>query len=205
MTGRINAIILAAGESQRMGQPKQLLPWGASTVLGQITSTCAAGLSSLPDLEYEILVVTGAWREQLEAEVSRLAGSFPVRAVFNPDHKHAGMLRSIQVGLADLRPEESAALVVLGDQPQMEAETIRAICKVYYNESASLVIPSFEKRRGHPWLVAHSLWQDILALPGNTTPRQFLNIYAQQIVYVDGGPSILQDLDTPRDYLLQKP
>ncbi|MBA4380576.1 MAG: hypothetical protein C0393_07885, partial [Anaerolinea sp.] len=82
----IAAIILAAGESKRMGQAKMLLPWGETTVLGQVVATVAA--TGIED----ILVVTGGGREGAEAEVSRLAADFPVRAIFNAGYATGGML-----------------------------------------------------------------------------------------------------------------
>ena len=68
-----------------------------------------------------------------------------------------------------------------------------------------LVIPSFQERRGHPWLVARPLWPEILALPTSTTPRQFLNAHTGQVEYVPADESILLDLDTPEDYNHQRP
>ncbi len=87
--GMISAIILAAGESKRMGQPKMLLPWGEVTVLGQVISTYqAAGVE-------DVLVVTGGAREQVEGIV-RQHGA---RSVFNEQFAGGGMLSSLQCGL----------------------------------------------------------------------------------------------------------
>jgi molybdenum cofactor cytidylyltransferase len=199
MANNISAILLAAGLSSRMGRPKLLLPWGQTTVLGQVVSTfTAAGVE-------EILVVTGGARDQVENLVTQLAKDFPVRAVFNPEYVRGEMLSSIQAGLAALRTQTSAALIGLGDQPQVREVTVRHICAAFVSTGAPLVIPSFQKRRGHPWLAESSLWPEILALPFSTTPRQFLNAHSGQIEYVPADQSILQDLDTPEDYTRQRP
>jgi molybdenum cofactor cytidylyltransferase len=199
MGNNISAILLAAGLSSRMGQPKLLLPWGRTTVLERVVSTfAAAGME-------EIIVVTGGAREQIEGLVAGLAKDFPVRAVYNPEYSHGEMLSSIQSGLAGLNSSICAALIGLGDQPQVREETVRRICAVYIKTRSPLVIPSFQNRRGHPWLAAFTLWPKILALPISTTPRQFLNSYAGQVEYVAADRSILQDLDTPEDYAHQRP
>jgi len=199
MRNNISAILLAAGLSSRMGQSKLLLPWGRATVLGQVVSTfTAAGME-------EIVVVTGGEREKVERLVAELAKDFPVRSVYNPDYAHGEMLSSIQTGLAALDSHTCAALIGLGDQPQVLEETVRRICAIFVQTGSPLVIPSFKNHRGHPWLAARTLWPKILALPISVTPRQFLNSYTGQVEYFAADQSILQDLDTPEDYTRQRP
>ena len=199
MTRGISAILLAAGQSRRMGRPKLILPWGDTIVLGQVVATFAA--AGIEDL----LVVTGAARDQIEEAVLKLSRKYPVRAIYNPEHETGGMLSSIQTGLAALGPEVSAALIGLGVQPQVQIETVRRICSTFFQTEHPLVIPSFQGRRGHPWLAARSVWPEILALPASHTPRQFLRAQAGQIEYVTADESALQDLDTPEEYNRQRP
>ena len=209
MTGAIAAILLAAGESRRMGQPKMLLPWGETSVLGQVVSMFSAGLASRThqpvDPDSEIVVVTGGARAMVEAEVTRLARQFPVRSVYNPNYAVGGMVSSIQAGLREIKPGIRAALIGLGDQPQVREETVRAICATYLQTESPIVIPSFQSRRGHPWLASKALWPELLALPASTNPHQFLDAHAGQINYVAADATILQDLDTPEDYNRQRP
>jgi molybdenum cofactor cytidylyltransferase len=216
MGTKIAAVILAAGQSSRMGRPKLLLPWGGTTVLGQVAGTFAAGLSTdslaesriRTDLvtDYEIVVVTGAERERVEAHVEELRRTFPVQAVYTPDHAEGGMLGSVQAGLAGLGPGVDAALIGLGDQPQVREGTVRGVCAAFRETGSPLVVPSFQNRRGHPWLVARPLWEEILHLPATATPRDFLTAHAAEIVYVEAeDDSILRDLDTPEAYERQRP
>jgi molybdenum cofactor cytidylyltransferase len=198
MGNNISAILLAAGLSRRMGQPKLLLPWGGTTVLGQVVSTFAAAGTK------EIVVVTGGAREQVERLMAELATDFPIRGVYNPEYARGEMLSSIQAGLAALDSHTCAALIGLGDQPQVLEDTVRRICAIFVQTRSPLVIPSFQNRRGHPWLAARPLWSKILALPISTTPRQFLNTYTGQVEYVAADQSILQDLDTPEDYTRER-
>jgi molybdenum cofactor cytidylyltransferase len=199
MVNKISAVLLAAGLSSRMGRPKLLLPWDGTNVLGKVVSTfAAAGID-------EIVVVTGGVREQVEKLVVQMARDFPVRAVFNPEYERGEMLSSIQAGLAALGALTSAAIIGLGDQPQVRMETVQHICAAFFQTRSALVIPSFQNRRGHPWLAAAGLWPEILALPLDATPRQFLDAHSVQVEYVPADESILQDLDTPADYARQQP
>jgi molybdenum cofactor cytidylyltransferase len=196
----VTAIILAAGQSRRMGRAKVLLPWGKQSVLGQIVASLTAG--GLDD----IAVITGAEREAVEAEVRRLSGEFPVRSVFNSNYLAGDMFSSIQTGLAAAPPPAEAALIALGDQPKLEPETVRKVLGAYANSLGPLIVPSFDYRRGHPWLVRRELWPELTAPHGRETARDFLQRHAHLIEYVTvQTPSILQDIDTPEDYERERP
>jgi molybdenum cofactor cytidylyltransferase len=187
----ITAIVLAAGQSRRMGAPKINLPWGETTVLGQVLGTLLqAGLE-------EIILVTGAHPvEGLEGFVER-----GVKAVFNPHHAAGEMLSSFQAGLRAAPKESEAALLALGDQPQMQADVVRAVVEVYRLNRPKLLIPSFQMHRGHPGVVGRSLWEEILAMEPPATLREFLNAHAREIQYLPVvTETVLQDLDTPEDY-----
>jgi len=190
----ITAIILAAGESKRMGEPKMLMPWGKSTVLQTVISTFQA--SGIKD----ILVVTGGARQQIETLIGKT-----VETVFNEDYQKGEMLSSIQLGLSVKMREASAALICLGDQPQVEERSVRSVCNAFLAGKSEIVVPSFEMQRGHPWLVARPLWEDLLEMKAPRTPRDFLKKYARKIHYVNVDThSILEDLDTPEDYSKHK-
>ena len=196
----IAAIVLAAGESRRMGRPKLLLPWRETTVLGQVLQVFASGLEGS-----EVVVVTGGARAEVKALVGTMAGKSQFRTVYNPEFAQGGMLSSLQAGLRALDGKVKAALIGLGDQPQVKESTIRAICSEYARKPAPLIIPSFEGHRGHPWLVSRPLWDEVLALPAYATPRDFLNAHKNDAIYIDADNSILQDLDTPEDYRRMRP
>ncbi len=192
----ISAIILAAGKSKRMGQPKMLLPWGGTTVLGQVISVLHA--SGVED----IVTVTGGYREQVEA-VAKQHGS---RVVFNAEYADNEMLSSIQCGLGSLKAEAEAVLICLGDQPQVREGSVRKVREAFQRSRSGLVVPSHQMRRGHPWLAARPLWEEILKMKPPQSPRDFLNAHAKEIEYVEAGTStILEDIDTPEDYLKFKP
>ena len=195
-TGHIAAVVLAAGLSRRMGKPKMLLPWGTTTVIGRVVEVLQqSGL-------VEILVVTGGARLEVE---KTLAGS-RTRTVFNPRFAEGEMIESLQVGLAAISDTASAALVVLGDQPQIETCVVEAVLKAFEQKRWELVIPSYAMRRGHPWLVGRSLWPDLIGMQPNQTMRDFMKAHEAVITYLEvDRPSVLKDLDTPQDWEREHP
>ena len=191
----ITALILAAGVSKRMGQPKMKLPWGEITVLGQVMVTIKdAGTN-------DVLVVTGGDREGVEAIVGDSA-----ETVYNPDYAKREMLSSVQVGITAIKSGVDAVLIALGDQPQVQERSVRMVVEAYRESGASIIVPSFQMRRGHPWLVTRKNWDEIMRMRSPESLRDFLNRHKNDIHYVEmEHDSILQDLDTPEDYLKSKP
>lgn len=191
----IAGVVLAAGQSRRMGRPKLTLPWGDTTIIGKVVATLAhSGLS-------EIHLVTGGDRAEVEEAVRKLELDIPVGFVFNPDYQEDEMIVSIQAGLAALSDHLEAAVIALGDQPQIELGTVQALLEAYRCHSAGLIVPSYRMRRGHPWLVRRALWADVQALQAPQNLRDFLNANAEGIHYVSvDTESVLQDIDTPGDY-----
>lgn len=193
----IGAVVLAAGMSRRMGQPKQLLPWGKTTVIGQVVNVLQAAQVA------QIVVVTGKSREQVEQTLKNTSA----QCVFNPRYETSEMLTSLKVGISRLHDEIQAVLVVLGDQPQIQVSVVKGLIEQYCLGKGLLIVPSYQMRRGHPWLVDRSLWQEILQMDDEReSMRNFLNHHAQDILYylVD-TPSILTDMDTPEDYQQMRP
>ena len=183
------AIVLAAGQSKRMGQNKMLMRFGVSSVLETVVSTL--GECDLND----ILVVTGHEREQVEQRLREC----PVRLTHNPDYASGEMLSSIQTGLRAMQAECQAALLALGDQPLIQVEVVRRVLAA--QQPNTIVIPSFQRKRGHPILIDRALWPAVLRLPPGSNLREMINAHADQIRYVEvDTDTIIRDLDTPEDY-----
>ena len=187
----VAAIVLAAGRSTRMGRPKLALPWGKTTVIGQVVNTLVlAGVD-------EIVVVTGGGRSAVQEALAGL----PAREIFNPRFDEDAMLYSLQAGLMALSGNSQTTLVALGDQPQMRVDVVQALVQEYRRSGAELILPSYQMRRGHPWLVARRLWEAVSALQPPSTLRDFIRAHAGQIHYLAvESDTILRDLDTPEDY-----
>lgn len=194
MSSKVSAIILAAGRSQRMGQPKMVLPWGETTVLGRVIEVFFnSGIQSL-------LVVTGGDRDVVEREVSRLINDYPVTSVYNPDYEKSGMLSSILTGLSAIPRNTEAVLIGLGDQPQVEIATVKNILHLFEEKRQGIIIPSYNQRRGHPILFDSDKAHELRAYRPDATLRDFLNAHPREISYITAEISVLQDLDTPQDY-----
>ena len=191
----IFAIILGAGLSTRMGCAKLLLPWKKTTVLGNIVSTLtSSGIKG-------IIVVIRPNHDQLREHIQDLSKDYPVRVALNNSFEPEDMLTSIKYGLKAIRPTPTAALIVLGDQPQIEEGTIKRIILTHQQMNSSIVIPSFSMRRGHPWLIPYSLISQFMKLDPPLSQRDFLEQHKDKIKYVVvDNDSILKDIDTPEDY-----
>jgi molybdenum cofactor cytidylyltransferase len=178
-----------------MGRFKLTLPWGATTVIGQVLATLYT-----TDIT-EIIAVTG--HRSTEVTAAAQAAGIPARFVHNPDFASGEMLSSIQVGLAALDDPGSvhrAALLCLGDQPQMQVATVQAVLAAGAAAGwQHVIIPSYNMRAGHPILLPRSLWPEILAAGDNL--RRVLADHRTMVEYLTvHTPSILADLDTPEDY-----
>ena len=192
----ISAIVLAAGQSIRMGQSKMVLPWGKTTVIGKVVATILeAGVTA-------VYVVTGGNQKELKHALDR----FPVKFVFNPDYENGEMIISVQIGINSLPEESSATLIVLGDQPQIENQVVKLIVERYQLTRNKIIVPSYQMHRGHPWLIDKSLWHEISDIQPPSNLHEYLIRNQEKISYVNiNKSSILQDLDTPEVYKQHKP
>ena len=192
----VGAVVLAAGLSRRMGEPKVLLPWGeGQTIIEHILEQL---LMARVD---HIVTVTGNQSER----VSAIAQALEVPTVFNADFATGEMLSSLKVGLRALPDQVGAALVVLGDQPSLQARVVTQVIQRYAEGAGDIVAPSFERRRGHPILIDRRYWREILALPDDGAPRDVINAHSDRIAYVEvPSDSVLRDVDTPDDYRAER-
>ncbi len=186
----IGAVVLAAGESRRMGTQKLLLPFGDTTILGAVVRTVQASRAG------RTVVVLGADREAIRRE----CGSRDLDLVVNENYP-LGMLTSIQAGLRALPPDAQAAVIVLGDQPFLASRVIDAVIAAYETGGKGIVIPTFQGRRGHPVLIDVKYRDEVLAFDPADGLRRLMLAHAGDILEVDvADPDILRDLDTPEDY-----
>jgi molybdenum cofactor cytidylyltransferase len=138
-TSMISAILLAAGESKRMGRLKLLLKWGQGTIIEKSVDTL---LASKID---ELIVVLGY---KAQAILRRL-GSRKLKAVINHQYR-MGMSTSIRWGLGKVHSKSEAILIGLADQPFIETDLINHLIDVYLQNPHGIVLPSYRGKRGHP-------------------------------------------------------
>jgi len=184
------AVILAAGESKRMGSPKMLLPFNGSTML-----ECVIANIRKSDV-HKIIIVVGAEKEAL----IHLAVKLHIEFCYNKNYKE-GMLSSVQCGLKNLPPLCKASLVFQGDQPLIPSETINAVIKAYASSEKGIVIPVYEKKRGHPILIDMKYRNDIDNLSPGDGLRSLSYMFPADVLEVDTNESgILRDFDTYEQY-----
>ena len=205
---RVTAVVLAAGESRRMGRNKLRLPWGETTVLGRTLDN--VGASAVHD----VIVVTGHEREAVEAIAARrgpwrrsVDATTPgtdnpsgARTLYNIDYAK-GMLASVQTAVRALPSTTDAILVVLGDQPMVGPAIIDRLLTAYAAAPAGLVAPTYDERRGNPVLIDRRYFAELLALPADAAPRALLARHADDLLAVPvESEAVLLDLDRPEEY-----
>lgn len=188
--GKIYAIVLAAGESKRMGYPKMLLPFGGMPMLERVVENIK---NSRVD---EILVVLGAYREKLE-ELVKKAG---VSCCVNPEYER-GMLSSVQCGFRYIPENAGAVLVFQGDQPLISHVVVNEVIDTYYSSGKGIVIPVYDNRRGHPLLVTGKYFNEIQKLDHGQGLRSLAENFkhdVEEVCVKEAG--ILRDFDTFEEY-----
>jgi molybdenum cofactor cytidylyltransferase len=184
------AVVLAAGGSRRMGTQKMLLPFGDTTIVESVVR--AALDASLQG----VVVVLGAD----EARVREKLAPYPVTFAVNADWER-GMLSSVQAGFAALPEKVTAAVVMLGDQPFVKAETVDELVARHRETRKGIVLPVHGGRRGHPVLIDAKYKSEIIALGLEATLRDIVQAHAEDVLEVEiDDPDILRDIDTPKDY-----
>lgn len=186
----IGAVVLAAGESTRMGTQKLLLPYAGCTVIENIIDqVLESGVDTC-------VVVTGH-------EADRVQDCLRARNVVfahNTNYR-AGMLTSVRAGLTAAGGSWQGAVIVLGDQPSFRAETIAALLEEQAKHPESVLLPVFEGRRGHPILVPKRFHTEIMNRFDDTGLRGLLRAHPEAMIEVTvDTPSVLEDMDYPEDY-----
>jgi molybdenum cofactor cytidylyltransferase len=189
----IYGVLLAAGLSSRMGQPKQLLPWAGRPLVRHVAEAALA--SRLTGL----LIVLGAAARSARSALHGLQG--PVQLVECAEYPQ-GQAASLRCGLNALPRSARAAVVLLVDMPLVGAPLIDQLLDAYTAAPESLaVIPRFEGRRGNPVLLAAALFPEVLALEGDVGARSVLERHTQAVRWLDvADPAVVTDLDTPEAY-----
>jgi CTP:molybdopterin cytidylyltransferase MocA len=186
----IAGVILAAGESRRMGSPKALLPIGGETFARRAVRVAReAGLEP-------VRLVVGSALPDLAAAHPELVPLL----VTNP-HPEQGQLASLRVGLASLPPEVDAAVVHLVDHPLVTAETVRALLRARRATAAAIVVPVAGGRRGHPVLFGREIFAELETCPLDLGARAVVAGRPERVLEVevnDGGIHV--DVDSPADY-----
>jgi molybdenum cofactor cytidylyltransferase len=182
----VNAgVILAAGESSRMGFPKALLRYRGESFLDTLAGLFAARCSP-------VIVVVGAHAARIRAAAAR-----PVQFVLNPDYTR-GMTSSLQCGLRAVPPEAEGVLFTLVDHPAVAPDTLDALLAA---PSPLLRVPRYQGKRGHPIWFSRALIPEFLAIAEPRAAREVVHAHAAQTSFLDlPDPGIVADIDDAEAY-----
>jgi molybdenum cofactor cytidylyltransferase len=194
----IVAVILSAGESSRMGQPKALLPIEGVRFVEKIVSALKS-----TDVG-NIIVVLGHNAEEMRQKISDL----PVTILINHDYKQ-GQLSSLQVAIRHLESSSEGSpvdgiLVHLVDHPYISATLVDLMIKRFYETKKLIVVPRFQGRRGHPVIFARALFSELLAAGPDQGAKPVVHAHRDDTLEIDTeDEGVLIDIDTPEEYRLR--
>lgn len=189
----LGAIILAAGNSSRMGRPKMLLPWHETTVLGHL-------IALWTDLASQVAIVHAAADAVIEAELNRV--QFPMRnRIVNPDPGR-GMFSSIQCAArwTGWKPELTHWAVVLGDQPHLRRSSLVAVVDFAKSQRGKICQPSRGGLARHPVVLPKNAFEK---LDGSNEEnlKEFLQLLSAEVSLIElDDPGLDLDIDHPADY-----
>ena len=193
----ISAIILAAGESKRMGLApggKQLLPLGDSTILEKTIDNVVASAVD------ETIVVLGYSAAEIRSKID----CRPVKIVLNSEYRN-GMSTSVIAGLKAVEAGTEAILLVLGDQPFIRSQVINRLISEYKSHDKGIVVPSYRGKRGHPVIISLSYEYLLLSIKGDVGAREIIYHHPDDVLEVEmDSVEITIDIDTPEEYRAAK-
>lgn len=189
MSKFISGLILGAGASQRLGPPKQLLPFRGTTMLGWVVDQTERA-SEL----HELVVVLGRAADEVRERVDFGAA----RVVENPVFTE-GCASSYRAGLAALNPESEAIMIILGDQPGIAPEIIDSLATEWRRGEAPIALCSYQGRKGHPMIFARSMFDQLENLHGDKAAWKLVDANAELVQEVHFNLPFPDDINTPAD------
>ena len=193
MTPRIVAIVPAAGQSRRMGQPKLLLRLGEQTVISRVVETLRkSGIE-------KIVIVVRPDDEPLAEEVRRIAADLIQPAVAPPE-----MRASVEVALESLMKESNAWdgwMLIPADHPTLDADSIVQLMAAWAENPSKIAVPTWKGRRGHPTLFPWSTAVEVSQVPLSSGLNSLLRSQPDRVREIPSSSAeVLIDLDTPDDW-----
>jgi molybdenum cofactor cytidylyltransferase len=191
-------VILAAGESSRMGRDKALLAWPPDGLPSSGTFLSAA-ITSLALATDFVLVVVGDNAEALSAITYANGASL----VVNPDPSR-GQFSSLRVGLSEvLNRGRDAAMITLVDRPSAKTSTVHALREAFEAAPRDIwaVVPEFSGKHGHPYIAGREMIERFLQAPESSSAREVEHAAQEHIQYLDvDDPLVALNINTPEDY-----
>jgi molybdenum cofactor cytidylyltransferase len=186
----IAPIILAAGDSTRMGYPKALLPLGEEIFITRILRILRDSGMPRP------IIILG----KAESLIRERIRNWPADIRINPNPDR-GQLSSIQIALSSIGPEFDACLIWPVDQPAVSENLVRHLAQLFVDSGSLMAFPSFGNRKGHPAFLHRSLFQEFMDAPLEEGPKKIVTRHEQETALLPTDESaVVQDIDTPEEY-----
>jgi molybdenum cofactor cytidylyltransferase len=183
----VAGLVLAAGGSSRLGQPKQLLPYDGTTLLGRVLENAhVCGFDQL-------VVALGGAAAEVRAKVD-LAGA---TVVMNEDYGD-GCSSSIVAALPAIDPRCDVLVLMLGDQPGVGPTTVRTL--LARRHGSPIAVSRYDDGVGHPFAFTREMFDELAALKGDKAVWKLLERRAADVVEVPQHGSVPRDVDTWDDY-----
>jgi molybdenum cofactor cytidylyltransferase len=186
----VSGLVLAAGASTRLGQPKQLLPFGTTTLLGRVIAEARAASA----LDEVVVVIGGA-----AAEVRQRVDFAGAKVVENPEFAQ-GCSSSYRTGLGALDPRTEAVAVLLGDQPGVDRAVIDTVVDEWRQTQDRIMLASYRTREGHPLVFARALFDRLIALQGDKAAWKIVDAHRGWIRAVPVDRPHPRDVNTWEEY-----
>ena len=194
-------VILAAGESTRMGRDKALLPWPPSPSPNSVPggTLLSAAIKALSDCCELVIVVAG----KNEAVLQPVIYGFGAFLAQNPN-PDLGQFSSLQIGLHEvLNQGRDSAMVTLVDRPPPESTTLQTLLSAFTSRDHGVwsVVPEYQGKHGHPILIAREMIEAFLKAPPTSVAREIEHANQQRILYLPvNDPFVTANVDTPEQY-----
>ena len=190
----ISGLILGAGASLRVGEPKQLLPFADTTLIGWVVRQAQRTLH----LD-EVIVVLGRSADEIRERVDFGDAKVIENLVFTE-----GCASSYRAGLAALDSHADAIMIILGDQPGITPEIIDSLAEDWRRSNAPIAICTYEgqngRRKGHPMIFARSLFDELEVLHGDKAAWKLVDANASAVLEVDLALPFPEDINTREDF-----
>jgi len=186
----ISGLILGAGASQRLGPPKQLLPYRGTTMLGWVLDQAqrATGLD-------EVVVVLGRAADEIRERVEFGAA----RVVENPVFAE-GCSSSYRAGIAALDQQSEAIMIILGDQPGITPEIINSLADGWRGADAPIALCSYRGRKGHPMIFARSMFEQLEGLHGDKAAWKLVDANSDVVQQIRLDLPVPDNINTAEDF-----
>ena len=190
MSRFISGLVLGAGASSRYGQPKQLLPFRETTLLGWVI-TQAERARELG----EVIVVLGRAADEIRERVD--FGN--AKVVDNPVFTE-GCSSSYRAGLGAIDPRADAIMIILGDQPGVTPEIIDGVAEKWREGDKQIVLASYQGRLGHPMLFAKPMFDKLVGLHGDKAAWKLVDANTDLLSEASFDRPFPEDIDTVEDF-----